>query len=128
VSAVGYGGYAVQTRVLCPHDESIYSMQTVLGYIGLFNMVALPPIAIFKQLFSTTTTTSDNNDYASSKTTTEITWVVFGFLIVKGLFDNVLSDYLWLRAVILTNATPVATAEHLLFAAANAWHQAKQDR
>jgi hypothetical protein len=29
-------------------------------------------------------------------------------LVVKGLFDNVLSDYLWLRAVILINAT-VAT-------------------
>ena len=37
-----------------------------------------------------------------------LTWLMFGCLVVKGLLDNVLSDYLWLRAVILTNAT-VAT-------------------
>ena len=31
VSAIGYGAYAVQTRVLCPRDESLYSMQLLLG-------------------------------------------------------------------------------------------------
>ena len=90
LSAVGYGTYAVQTRLLCPHKEELYSMQLLLGYIGLFNCVALSPIALFS--------------YHSSG----LSWLVFGFLVVKGLLDNVLSDYLWLRAVILTNAT-VAT-------------------
>jgi solute carrier family 35 protein F5 len=66
LSAMGYGLYAVQTRLYCPHDESLYSMQLLLGYIGLICMVGLSPV------------------------------------------DNVLSDYLWLRAVILTSAT-VAT-------------------
>jgi solute carrier family 35, member F5 len=89
ISAVGYGTYAVQTRVLCPKDESLYSMQTLLGYIGLLNLVVLSPITIYLLL--------------SGKT--ELAWVILGFLVVKGFFDNFLSDYLWLRAVMLTNAT-----------------------
>jgi solute carrier family 35 protein F5 len=91
ISAVGYGAYAVQTRLLCPHDESLYSMQRLLGYIGLLNLVVLSPIAIWLLMGRV-----------------ELSAVVFWFLVVKGLFDNVLSDYLWLRAVILINAT-VAT-------------------
>jgi len=97
ISAVGYGAYAVLTRVLCPHDESLYSMQILLGYIGLICMISLSPVAIWELVFA------KSDDVDSS-----LTWVVFGFLVVKGLFDNVLSDYLWLRAVILTSAT-VAT-------------------
>mgnify|MGYP000042658210 CR=1 FL=1 len=93
ISAVGYGGYAVMVRVICPHDESLMSMELLLGYIGLFNMVALSPI-LFYQLFQ--------GKHA------ELTLLVFGFLVIKGLLDNVLSDYLWARAVVLTSAT-VAT-------------------
>ena len=97
MSAIGYGGYAVQTRLLCPHDESRYSMQILLGYIGLFNMMALSPIALYTLLHNN----NQNNNNG-------LTWIVFGFLVFKGLLDNVLSDYLWLRAVMLTSAT-VAT-------------------
>jgi solute carrier family 35, member F5 len=89
ISAVGYGMYAVQTRVYCPKNEALYSMSTLLGYIGFCNLVVLSPIALYQLLSGTT----------------ELTWTVVGFLTLKGLFDNVLSDYLWLRAVILTNAT-----------------------
>ena len=91
ISAVGYGAYAVQTRLLCPHDESLYSMQRLLGYIGLINLVVLSPVAIWLLVGHV-----------------KLSAVVFWFLVVKGLFDNVLSDYLWLRAVLLINAT-VAT-------------------
>jgi solute carrier family 35, member F5 len=89
ISAIGYGMYAVQTRVYCPNDESLYSMSTLLGYIGLCNFLVLSPVALYLLLSGTAT----------------LTWTVVGFLTIKGLFDNVLSDYLWLRAVILTNAT-----------------------
>jgi solute carrier family 35, member F5 len=89
ISAIGYGMYAIQTRVYCPNDESLYSMSTLLGYIGLCNFLVLSPIALYLLLSGTAT----------------LTWTVVGFLTIKGLFDNVLSDYLWLRAVILTNAT-----------------------
>ena len=93
ISAIGYGGYAVMVRVLCPRNESLMSMELLLGYIGLFNMVGLSPI-LFYQLY--------DGSHA------QLTWVVFGFLVVKGLLDNVLSDYLWARSVVLTSAT-VAT-------------------
>jgi solute carrier family 35 protein F5 len=91
MSAIMYGAYAVQIRVVCPHDESLYSMQRLLGYVGLINMVALSPIAL-GEVFGRV----------------GLSPVVVGLLILKGLFDNVLSDYLWLRAVLLINAT-VAT-------------------
>jgi solute carrier family 35 protein F5 len=91
IAAVGYGAYAVMVRVICPRDESLMSMQLFLGYVGLFNAVILSPIAIWQLLGST-----------------EFTLVIFGFVICKGLIDNVLSDYLWARSVVLTSAT-VAT-------------------
>jgi solute carrier family 35, member F5 len=93
ISAVGYGAYAVMVRLLCPHDESKMSMELFLGYVGLFNMITLSPILFYQVL-------QGNHS--------DLTWFVFGFLVVKGLFDNVLSDYLWARSVVLTSAT-VAT-------------------
>ena len=89
ISAIGYGAYAVQTRIYCPKNESLYSMQTLLGYIGLCNFLVLSPYAMYLLLSGQS----------------QLTWIILGFLVLKGLFDNVLSDYLWLRAVILTNAT-----------------------
>ncbi|KAL3939766.1 MAG: hypothetical protein SGBAC_005569 [Bacillariaceae sp.] len=91
LSAVGYGGYAVMIRILCPKDESLMSMELFLGFVGLFNMVALSPVAIYQ-----------------CATTTAVSVFVLVSLLLKGLFDNVLSDYLWARAVVLTSAT-VAT-------------------
>lgn len=97
LSAVGYGTYTVMIRVLCPHDESSYSMQLLLGYIGLVNGLSLMPVTIYLMFISSSSTTMAN-----------LTWIVFGYLVAKGMLDNVLSDYLWARAVILTSAT-VAT-------------------
>lgn len=37
-----------------------------------------------------------------------LTWTVFGYMCVSGLFNNVISDYLWARSVVLTSST-VAT-------------------
>ena len=74
VSAVGYGAYAVQTRVYCPKDESLYSMQLLLGYIGLLNMVCLSPIAIYIILSSSGS----------------LEWFIVGCVVLKGLFDNFL--------------------------------------
>ena len=33
-----------------------------------------------------------------------LTWRVFGLMVAKGLLDNVLSDYLWARAILLVGA------------------------
>ena len=46
---------------------------------------------------------SDNN--VSNAVRTTLIWSLLLWLILKGLLDNVLSDYLWARAVVLTSAT-----------------------
>jgi solute carrier family 35 protein F5 len=112
LSAVGYGAYTVLLRHLCPKEEDRMSMQLLFGYVGLLNMIILFPVAIF--LLSPT----PSRDHAppeygpddaatadGSTATTTLTWTILLFLILKGLLDNVISDYLWARAVILTSAT-----------------------
>jgi len=108
LSAVGYGAYAVMIRIKCPRDERLMSMQLLLGYIGLFNAVMLSPVALYvllKPSFSSAFSGGDNDGTAAA---VGLTWVVFGYLVAKGTLDNVLSDFLWARAVVLTSAT-VAT-------------------
>ena len=85
LSAVGYGAYTVMVRVLLPRQEHMFSMQVFLGFVGLFNCLALSPIMIWEV-------------YHSS----DLSLAVFSFVCLKGLLDNVLSDYLWARAVLLT--------------------------
>jgi solute carrier family 35 protein F5 len=110
-SAIGYGAYTVLLRHLCPKDEDRMSMQLLFGYIGILNMVILLPVAIWVII-------STNNDDAlvhdsiesqdsntGSTTHTTLSRSVLLYLVLKGLLDNVLSDYLWARAVILTSAT-----------------------
>ena len=119
-SAIGYGAYTVLLRHLCPKDESRMSMQLFFGYIGLLNMVVLLPVAIYVIVSSNNRADIDASESDSipsseeegeedSSTTenvhTTLTSTIFLFLILKGLLDNVLSDYLWARAVILTSAT-----------------------
>lgn len=119
VSAIGYGAYTVLLRHLCPKDEDRMSMQLLFGYIGLLNMMVLLPVAIWVIV------SSHNDDYSSEggetvepfdypddpdsapegQTSHVLTMPIFLFLLLKGLLDNVLSDYLWARAVILTSAT-----------------------
>jgi solute carrier family 35 protein F5 len=113
LSAVGYGAYAVMIRIWCPHDERKMSMQLLLGYIGLFNASCLLPICIYVLLLpsSSHASASGDDDDATTGTTVQqgtLTWLIFGYLVADGFFDNVLSDYLWARAVVLTSAT-VAT-------------------
>ncbi len=119
VSAIGYGVYTVLVRILC-HDEKRMSMNLFLGYVGLINMILLSPIAWLS--VAKITKNEDAPDYydeygngsgdgdgsARYVKSQHLTWFVLLCLIVKGLFDNVLSDYLWARSIILTSAT-VAT-------------------
>jgi len=116
ISAVGYGGYTVLIRCLCPTDESRMSMQLFLGYVGLMNMVLLSPI-LFWVLAGMRCIGDDdvvsreqanNTDTEDDCKVQRLTAFVLACLITKGLLDNVLSDYLWARAIILTSAT-VAT-------------------
>ena len=115
-SAMGYGAYTVLLRHLCPKDEDRMSMQLLFGYVGLLNMISLFPVAIWLVVSSQSSEDGISpspglspedgaDDGIATTTTTTLTWTIFLFLILKGLLDNVISDYLWARAVILTSAT-----------------------
>uniref|UniRef100_A0A7S2E5E0 EamA domain-containing protein n=1 Tax=Ditylum brightwellii TaxID=49249 RepID=A0A7S2E5E0_9STRA len=99
LSAVGYGMYTVVLRIKCPQDESLMSMSLLFGYVGVLNMVFLSPVFFHLVDFGVPSPTS-----AGVHLTTSTLLLIIG----KGLFDNVLSDYLWARSVVLTSAT-VAT-------------------
>jgi solute carrier family 35, member F5 len=38
----------------------------------------------------------------------QLTWTIFGYIFVIGFFDDVISDYLWARSVLLTSPTVAA--------------------
>lgn len=109
-----YHLYCTQIR----DDESV-SMQLLLGYIGLFNAVLLSPVLI--ALVCTTAPFSYSfvrsrfnaalsrlQYFMGLANLTHLTGAIFGFIVLNGFCDNVFSDYLWARAVVLTSPT-VAT-------------------
>lgn len=87
LAAVAFGAYAVQVRLLCPLDEELYSMGLLLGYIGLFIMIPLLPLALFLV------------------TKVDLTWEILLLIACRGFFDYLVSEYLHFRSVVLTNAT-----------------------
>mmetsp|Transcript_29080 Transcript_29080/g.42709 ORF Transcript_29080/g.42709 Transcript_29080/m.42709 type:complete len:418 (-) Transcript_29080:92-1345(-) len=92
LSAVMYGAYTVGLRKLCPKDESRISMELLFGYIGLIMVAVLSPITLILCLLGVV----DFQGFSLQ---------VMGWIALKGFFDNVISDYLWARSVILTSAT-----------------------
>ncbi|CAN0208017.1 unnamed protein product, partial [Phaeothamnion confervicola] len=89
LSASAYGGYTTLLRAGAAPDRET-AMGLLLGYLGLFLVVALAPAAIAVLVLS-------------PETRVALTPRVLGLVVVKGLFDNVLSDFLWARAVVLTS-------------------------
>ncbi|CAJ2670267.1 unnamed protein product [Trifolium pratense] len=72
------------------------SMAQFLGFLGLFNVLLFLPVAVIL-------------NFTKTEPFYMLTWKQLGLIIGKGLLDNVLSDYLWAKAVLLTSTT-VATA------------------
>ncbi|KAL8020215.1 putative solute carrier family 35 member SLC35F1/F2/F6 [Plasmopara halstedii] len=93
-AAFMYGVYTTAIRRLIPDDESV-SISLFFGFIGILNMVCLLPIVLLLHC----------SDIESLSGLSIEILILIG---IKGLFDNVLSDYLWARAVLLTSPT-VAT-------------------
>lgn len=87
LAAVGFAAYTIQARLLCPENEEYYSMLLLLGYIGLLCSIPLLPMAIYYF------------------TQMEMTFGLFRVLVVKGLLDFAVTDWLLLKATMLTNAT-----------------------
>jgi solute carrier family 35, member F5 len=91
-AAFCYAFYTVEVRLFCPENEELYSMQLLLGYVGLICFLALSPFFSWELL--------RNLDKLSAP--------VLGMICFKGFFDFCATDYLMFRAIVLTNAT-VAT-------------------
>ncbi|XP_024975942.1 thiamine-repressible mitochondrial transport protein THI74 isoform X2 [Cynara cardunculus var. scolymus] len=101
VSSAFYAVYITLIRKNLPEEDDDaktgkVSMAQFLGFLGLFNLLIFSPIALILHL-------------ANLEPFDTISRKQFGLIVGKGLLDNVLSDYLWAKAVLLTTTT-VATA------------------
>ncbi|XP_015086222.1 thiamine-repressible mitochondrial transport protein THI74 [Solanum pennellii] len=99
VSAAMYAVYITLIRKKLPDDDGKSghaSMAQFLGYLGLFNMLIFLPIPLVL-------------NFANLEPFNTLTWKQLGLIVGKGMFDNVLSDLLWAKAILLTSTT-VATA------------------
>lgn len=100
VSAGFYAVYITLIRKKLPDDgdekSGHPSMAQFLGFVGLFNFVLFLPVALILH-------------FTELEPFYTLTWKQVGLIVGKGLLDNVLSDYLWAKAVLLTTTT-VATA------------------
>ncbi|XP_020256487.1 thiamine-repressible mitochondrial transport protein THI74-like [Asparagus officinalis] len=99
VSACLYAVYITLIRKKLPDEkkgEGKASMAEFLGYLGMFNLLIFLPVALVL-------------NFTKMEPFGKLTWYQFGLIVAKGLLDNVLSDYLWAKAILLTTTT-VATA------------------
>jgi len=105
-SAVMYAVYTTAIRHYAPQDMALF-----FGLLGGFNCVLLSPVVLALHL-------------SSVESLATLTLPVLGLIVLKGLVDNVLSDYLWALAVLLTSPSvatvglsltiPMAIASQLL--------------
>jgi len=91
-SAIAYSCYTVVIKKFVPNDDVI-AMPLLFGYLGLFNIILLAPILLLLFIL----TKGSIFHHFSPR--------VFGLICAEGIFDDVLSDYLWARAVVLTTPT-----------------------
>jgi len=85
LASLAYATYTIEVKWLIPEDESIFSMQLLLGYIGLICFVPLFPAFVY---------------YAEN-----LTLGLFGIIVIKGCMDFLITDYLMFQSILLTNAT-----------------------
>ncbi|XP_027928217.1 thiamine-repressible mitochondrial transport protein THI74 [Vigna unguiculata] len=99
LSAGLYAVYITLIRMKLPDNDGKSgeaSTAQFLGYLGLFNFFIFLPVALILNI-------------TKMESFSTLTWKQLCLIIGKGLLDNVLSDYLWAKAVLLTSTT-VATA------------------
>ncbi|KAL3828024.1 hypothetical protein ACJIZ3_016826 [Penstemon smallii] len=100
LSSAFYAVYVTLIRRKLPDEDDKVrgraSMAQLLGFLGLFNLVIFLPVALVLEV-------------AKIESFKTLTLTQLGLIVGKGLLDNVLSDYLWAKAVLLTTTT-VASA------------------
>ena len=94
LSACLYGCYTTAIRRMLP-DERTARMPLFFGLIGAINATALLPIVLVLH-------------FTGVESLSTLTFATFGWIALKGIADNVVSDLLWAYAVLLTTPT-VAT-------------------
>jgi len=91
-SAVCYGCYTTAIRRMLGEDDERVPMSLFFGLLGalIFSVggLVLALLRIFGVHLGT------------------LTWRTFGLVVAKGLLDNVISDYLWARAIMLIGKEP----------------------
>ena len=94
LAAALYAGYTAAIRWALPDDPET-SMLLFLGLLGLVNLLGVGvAMLIGRAAFGAFRDVLD-----------DCTANAFALVVAKGLVDNVLSDYLWARAVLLTSPT-----------------------
>nr|GMD22167.1 thiamine-repressible mitochondrial transport protein THI74 [Ipomoea batatas]GMD23737.1 thiamine-repressible mitochondrial transport protein THI74 [Ipomoea batatas] len=100
LSSAFYAVYITLIRKKLPDDDDEksgqVSMAQFLGFLGFFNLLIFFPVILVL-------------NFAKLELFTALTWKQLGLITGKGLLDNVLNDYLWAKAILLTTTT-VATA------------------
>ncbi|KAF3531497.1 hypothetical protein DY000_02043718 [Brassica cretica] len=119
ISAALYAVYITLIRKKLPGDDErsgSFSMAQLLGFLGLFNFFIFLPVALLlnftKRERFDALTLEQFGLVVGKGMPNHITckcWDADVCLAFSGLLDNVLSDYLWAKAVLLTTTT-VATA------------------
>lgn len=97
-SSAMYAVYVTLIRKKLPGDEKNgqVSMAQFLGFLGFCNAIFFFPVVLVL-------------NFTKRESFSALNWKQFGLIVGKGLLDNVLSDYLWAKAILLTTTT-VATA------------------
>ena len=85
LSAALYAVYTVAIRMRAPDDLALF-----FGLLGAFNAVIFAPLVLVLH-------------FTGAEDLGALSWEIGGLLVGKGLVDNVLSDYLWAQAVLLTS-------------------------
>lgn len=99
---ISAGFYAIYTTLIKKKlpdetsEEETASTALFFGYLGLFNGLLLLPLVLLLH-------------FTGVEPISRLTALQYGLIVGKGMFDNVLSDYLWAKAVLLTSTT-AATA------------------
>ncbi|GAX73106.1 hypothetical protein CEUSTIGMA_g559.t1 [Chlamydomonas eustigma] len=87
-----YACYTVVMRLKLPGEEAEANVGLFFGYLGLFNTVLMAPVVVI--LLST-------GVFSLSSVPKQ----AYLIILLEGLLDYVLSDYLWARAVIILGPT-----------------------
>ena len=99
IGALGYGLYTTLIKLKVPEVEMV-SIQLLFGWVGVVNAILFLPAIIVLVVYKL------DNIY-------QLTGRVFGFILVEEIFDAVIANFLYTKAVILTSPTIVTVGVSL---------------